>query len=1025
MRFFASSPSAIAMALAGVMAAGASPAIAQSAAQPTSEQGGDSGSAQADEAPAIVVTGSLIRGTPLDAALPVEVFDKAVLAKRGAPSALEFAKDLTISGPTSGESYYFGGPELTGSVRFNLRGIGADKTLVLLNGHRMNDNTSNMPAIAIERVEILKDGAAVTYGADAVGGVVNFITRKKFVGLEMSAKYKRIDKSGGDYSVGILGGVGSGAVNLLISGEYERRSRLKAIDRDFVRESFDPTKAGYNPAPWSTLTNLAGWTARGALPAIPSATAAGEFGPAVGFVTDFTPASCAAVGGRYDNAFTCAYNYIPYYDLVSPTNTYRGYAQLNAEVSPDMSVHVDASYGKVLVPEIFGSPSQPIIRGPAMASGLLDQFYVPITNPYAAAFATKYGVVGASGFTPLTYRALGHGGNGALSGNEFGVPDRVENEAWRISGGAEGRLGDWAGPLGNVHYDAALTYNRQTAFNTHPDIVGYRLQEALNGFGGPNCNAVDLDPNRFGTQNAAAAGKNGCLYWNPFSSSFAGQPVRGLANPNYVPGSENPAELVRWLFNPRATKVESSTLTADLVFSGKLDLALPGGKPGWAIGGQWRTLDTRTLVDDPIYNGTVQCEWPRGTTSLNGAGSTPLEALPVAPNDPRYRGCTPDAPGPFVLFSPLLPSAASRKQWSVFGEVDLPLLDTLNLNAAVRHEEFSGGLNATVYKISGKWDVLGPLSLRASYGTNYKSPPITVVPGQVVNAARNYAVAGGNWLGAQFVTDTNLRPETATTWNVGGILQGSGFVSGHRFRLIVDYFNIKTRDEIGQIATPEQIANLVFNGAGGTITTCDPNLQPLLGRVTFNSPCSVGQSAVGAFSSIRTLVGNGPGQTTDGIDVQASYTMPVGTGELTLDMSATRVLTLRTGPTSLDGVVISTGDNRLGTLNFATFALAAPKLRANGSLNYAIGAHNIRLGVNFVSAVKDERPGTQYGENGQDWVTADLVYRVEMRQGLFLTASVENIFDRNPPRAQEEFGYDPFVANPLGRTFSLGINTKF
>src|SRR4051812_29923403 len=64
----------------------------------------------------VVITGSLIRGTPLDAALPVEVYSQAELEKRGAPTLLDFAKNLTVSGPTTGESYYFGGPALTGSV---------------------------------------------------------------------------------------------------------------------------------------------------------------------------------------------------------------------------------------------------------------------------------------------------------------------------------------------------------------------------------------------------------------------------------------------------------------------------------------------------------------------------------------------------------------------------------------------------------------------------------------------------------------------------------------------------------------------------------------------------------------------------------------------------------------------------------------------------------------------------------------------------------------------------------------------
>ncbi|MEZ5938593.1 MAG: TonB-dependent receptor [Hyphomonadaceae bacterium] len=1005
--------------------AGALPAWAQDAV-PTSSQQTPADDSANQPATRIVVTGSYIQGTPEDAALPVEVFSQEDLEKQGSPTALEFAKSLTISGPTTGESYYFGGPALTGSVNYNLRGIGADKTLILLNGRRMSQNTSNIPSIALARTEVLKDGAAVIYGADATGGVVNFITRDHFVGLETQAQYKYIDGSDGDYGFSILGGVGNDTVNFMWSGEYEHRSRLRAIDRDFTYDSLDPTQAGYNPAPWSTLTNLAGWTAHGPLPAVPSATSAGEFGAAVGFASDFTPDSCAAVGGRYDNAYTCAYNYIPYYDLVSTTDTYRGYAQLNAAVNEHMDFHVDASYGQVTVPQVFGSPSQPIIRGTALATGLLDQFYVPISNPYAAAFAADHGLGAASGFTPLTYRAIGHGGNPFMSdGVGYGVADRVDNQVWRVSAGLKGELGDWAGIAKDVGYDFGVTYNQSISYNTHPDIIASRLQEALNGFGGPNCNAADLDPTRFGTQNPAAAGQNGCMWWNPFSSSFASQPVLGLSNPNYVPGSENSGELTRWLFDDRAVEAIGNNLTVDLVFNGMSGIHLPGGEIGWAIGGQMRQTEYRENVPSPYANGTMQCAWPDGTTSANGAGSPNLEANPLPTTDPNFRGCTPDAPGPFVIFTPNTPDYADQQQYSLFGEFQIPLLDSVNLQAAVRREEFSGGLGATVYKIAGKWDVYGPLSLRGSYGTNFQTPPIGVVPGEVTIGARTFTVAANNWLAARFVTDSSLKPETAKSWNLGAIWDSQGFSADHNFRVIVDYFNIETEDQIGQIADPNTIASLVFNGPGGTTTTCDPNVQPLLNRISFNSPCTVGMSAINAFSAVSTRYGNGPGQTTNGFDIQATYSLPAGPGDLTLDLTATKVTELTTGPTALDGVEVSAGDDRLGYLNFATFALAAPEWRANLAANYSMDRHNFRLGVNYVSAVTDERAGIQYGEDGEDWITTDFTYRFEVSDDLALTATVANLFDRDPPPAQEEFGYDPWMANPLGRTIEIGVKKSF
>jgi outer membrane receptor protein involved in Fe transport len=995
----------------------------------------------------VVVTGSLIRGTPKTAALPVEVYTNVELEKQGSPTALEFAKQLTIAGPTTGEAYYFGGAP-PGSVSYNLRGIGSDKTLTLLNGRRVSQNATNIPQIALARTEVLKDGAAVTYGADAVGGVVNFITRSHFVGLEVSGQYKWINGSDGDWGASVLGGVGEGDVNFIWSAEYQHRSRLNTLKRDFTKDSLDPTVPGYNNAPWSTLTNLAGWLPRGALPSEPAVgggtTDNNEWGnPTGGVVSDFTlgsAGSCAAVGGRPDNSFTCAYNYISYYNLVETTDIYRGFAQLNAKISDKIDAHVEASYGQVNDPQIFGSPAQPVIRGPALATGLTYQFYVPTTNPYANAFAVAHGLDPnvVQGFTPITYRAFAHGGNPYLGeGNGFGVPSRYESQVFRVSGDLKGQLGD-LGFLKEIGWDGALTYNHSQTYADSPDVIGYRLQQALYGFGGPNCNAPDLDPSRFGTQNPALAGVGDCQYWNPFASNFAGQPNLHLANPQHVAGAENSEELTRWLFDPRATRTYGQDLTFDATINGSSALKLWGDPIGWAGGFQARRLESTQFVGSNLYNGNTPCPWPANFTSTNGVGSQALPGFPVATTDPAFRGCTPDSPGPFTFFGTNLPSDLTQNQYSYFGELSIPVYSELNFQLAARHEEFSHGLKTTVYKASGKWHIYGPLSVRGSYGTNFLAPSLGTIPGEVNNGVLSYTIASGNWLGAQYITQSSLKPETAKAWNIGAIWDSRGFLADHHFQLILDYFNIKTQDEIGTIAGQNQIANLIFNGpavpanvaaglpaAPGSITNCDATAMPLLNRGTFNQPCFVGMGSVGSFSSISTLVGNGPGQSTDGLDIQATYVMGAGPGDLTLGLVATDVFKLDTGPTSLDGVVVSTGDHRLGTLNFATVASAAPKWRANFSANYALDRHNFRLGVNYVSRVKDERPGIQYGENGETWITTDFTYRFQWRKDLAFTGTVQNLFDKDPPKANEELGYDPRLGNPLGRTFELAVKKTF
>ncbi|MDZ4759860.1 MAG: TonB-dependent receptor [Alphaproteobacteria bacterium] len=985
----------------------------------------------------VVVTGSLIRGTPENASLPVEIFTAEDLEESGAPTALEFVKQLSISGPTQGEANFTAGAGLTNRVQVNLRGLGVDKTLTLLNGRRVSDNTSNIPAAAIGRIEILKDGAAVTYGADATGGVINYITRKSFNGLEVKGQYKYIADSDGDYGLSVLGGFGEGEANFLWSAEWEHRSRLETEERSFSSLPYD-----INPSSWTTSSELAGWTPRGTLPASPGNTAAAEFGTALSAtpVADFTPASCAAVGGAYVNTSTCSYWSTPYLNLLEETDIYRVYTQVNWSISDSMDLHVEASYGQVLAPEVYGSPAFPLSKGPARATGSADQIYVPSTNPFVAEFAGRSGwatnaaFASTRGYTARSYRPLGHGGNPLYgqNGNGFGGPISIDTQVFRTSGGLDGELPASFGFLQGIHYDFATTYNQTINRTGTQDFLGFRLQEALSGFGGPNCRAADLDPLRFGTQNPAAAGVNGCQWWNPFASSFASQPELGLPNPNYIAGTENSIELIRWMYGDDQYRENINTgLIVDLVFDGETPVPLPGGNIALAGGVQWRQTENREVVSSAFRDGRIPCEWPANFTG--GVNGVPVAQTPRATNDPLFNGCTLDNPGPFVFGGTSPAQSSDQQQYSFFGEASLPVLDTLNLVAAVRREEFSSDLGATVYKVSGKWDVFGPFSLRASYGTNYQAPPAGLIPGRITNGVTGYTKLGGAFAATQTVTVANIKPETATVWNIGALWQSRGFTDGSDFKLFIDYFDFETQDEIGTIATVQDIAAVVFPGANSAATLANCS-HPLVGRVLFNGGnCTQGVTAARDFASIRTDLGNGPGQHTAGFDVQSEYSMPIGPGEGELGLTATYVTVDENEAPSLDGFQFSS-DDRLGFRNFATSSFSSPALRVNVHANYRLANHNLRLAVNYVSGVEDERgpitPGglttpTDFGVAAEDWIVGDLHYILELPSAMRLTASIGNILDQDPPPSREQFGFDGKFANPLGRTFEVGLKKTF
>ena len=144
---------------------------------------------------AVTVTGSRIKRTEVEAALPVTIIQKVEIEKQGITSAEQLMMHLNIAGNSSDNLASSTG--LTGVGEFrtangvsgaNLRGQGADATLVLLNGRRVATHglrgqavdLNSIPFAAIDRVEILRDGASAMYGTDAIGGVINFITRNDY-----------------------------------------------------------------------------------------------------------------------------------------------------------------------------------------------------------------------------------------------------------------------------------------------------------------------------------------------------------------------------------------------------------------------------------------------------------------------------------------------------------------------------------------------------------------------------------------------------------------------------------------------------------------------------------------------------------------------------------------------------------------------------------------------------------------------------------------------------------------------------
>lgn len=307
--------------------------------------------ASAGEVDEVVVTGSLIQGAMKTGALPVQVLGSEELKKRGDPSTLELIKSIPAVGATIGETNRLNGQN-AGGYSINLRGLGADKTLVLLNGRRMPTiqlldggavDASLMPTAAISRVEVLTDGAAATYGSDAMGGVVNFITKTNQNGFQLDANYSYIRGSEGDYATNLSWGRSGDWGNVLLAGSYYHRSELGQDQRGWAIRPF-------------ALDPQNGWAASGN----PGSYLTGAARTQAGFNSAFLDPGCTPLGGLVTgtgNAARCQYHNARFNNLVDDTDGYQLYGAVNVQLPAEQRFHAELLVSGHTVPHDVQNPS--------------------------------------------------------------------------------------------------------------------------------------------------------------------------------------------------------------------------------------------------------------------------------------------------------------------------------------------------------------------------------------------------------------------------------------------------------------------------------------------------------------------------------------------------------------------------------------------------------------------------------------------------------------------------------------------
>ena len=519
---------------------------------------------QDDETEEVVVTGSLIATDREVLSVPVDSFDRDDFESSGMPEITDLVRNLTaVSGAVNQSEQFIEGGTVTGIKNVNIRGLGLGRTLVLINGKRMvptavetNAGESpvdigNFPAIALKRIELLKNGGSTTYGSDAVAGVFNMITRTDFEGFEMNVSTTQIDNADPGYNFGFIYGNQNGDNRFTVAYEYEEVGRLMNIDRGLVDWSSPTTW----PLGFSSFGNPGTFHVGG------SATGADAIMDPTCGMTKAVEASKTG-GLSYsvpspDTGFNvhskCGYNFVPFSNMIDPTTRNKLYVTASSDINDTTELYFEYLHAG-LDTTYTGSPSYP----PTAAGFYLS---IPDHNPGFQEIERATGQdMGSS--------ALWWGRARAVEGPGMERPNYHDSN--RAILGVRGDITD------SVQFDASVNYSSTEWSNAWGDVLTDRFTMALHGIGGENCrDSATGEFYEVGTDAAlAAAGQGNCHYYSPIGAAIGASPSDSYYN--------HPDAWDFFWGGPESEEKKSLT-TGQFVFSG-----FGANDVGWAAGVQYR-----------------------------------------------------------------------------------------------------------------------------------------------------------------------------------------------------------------------------------------------------------------------------------------------------------------------------------------------------------------------------------------------------------------------------------------------------
>ncbi len=479
---------------------------------------------------------------------------------------------------------------------------------------------------------------------------------------------------------------------------------------------------------------------------------------------------------------------------------------------------------------------------------------------------------------------------------------------------------------------------------------------------------TDDRPYEFIRQNVNDAALSGL--WNPFGTATANPTL--VSPKDGVSVAANSDEILRSLWRTARDEAETTQTVYDLVIGGEA-FELMGSSVGLAVGAQYREESLTSFIDSL-------------TSSGQGALQSTVTAAPVRGSD---------------------------EVTSYFAEAVVPFGSDVEVQLAVRHESFSGGVDTTDPKVAARWQTTEWLALRGSFGTSFQAPSVrqkstSTETGFIQDPASINPVTGvlecvdrgvANNTVIRVVGSDDLKPQEAESYAFGVILQPLGGLD-----VSLDYWRFDYTDLI----TPDEGPQAIVDNDCGDGVANDPR---------------VSRDAGGQLRTVNSFFINAGSVLTDGIDMSASYALPsFGLGDLSLGVDATWI---RTFEVQLDES--SAPFDARGNRNFTNPFRSTPVWRANTSLNWSSGAHGANLTVRYIDGYRNDQGNTEVAS----WTTLDAQYSFTLgdffARETTLTIGANNLLDKEPPSLGDRVrpGYDDVVHDVRGRIAYAQVEVSF